>query len=83
MVYEGLPRHRRLHLHGQVATAMEAWLGAEAGTRAVELAYHFEQARQVDGRLTDKAIAYLLQAGRQAERGSANREALRLLPPRP
>jgi tetratricopeptide (TPR) repeat protein len=76
VVYEGLPRHRRLHLHGQVGTAMERWLGAEAGTRAVELAYHFEQARQLDGRLTDKALSYLLVAGRQAERGSANREAL-------
>jgi adenylate cyclase len=42
----------------------------------VELAYHFEQARQLDARLTDKAMSYLLQAGRQAERGSANLEAL-------
>jgi predicted ATPase len=76
VVYEGLPRHRRLHLHGQVGMAMERWLGARAGARAVELAFHFEQARQLDARLTDKAITYLLQAGRQAERGSANREAL-------
>jgi DNA-binding SARP family transcriptional activator/predicted ATPase len=76
VVYGGLPRHRRLHLHGQVGMTMERWLGAEAGTRAVELAFHFEQARQLDARLTDKAIAYLLQAGRQAERQSANPEAL-------
>ena len=72
VVYEGLPRHRRLHLHGQVGTAMERWLGVEAEARAVELAYHFEQARQLDGRLTDKAIAYLLQgpAGPAAVRQS-------------
>jgi predicted ATPase/DNA-binding SARP family transcriptional activator len=76
VVYEGLPRHRCLYLHGQVGLAMERWLGAEAGGRSVELAWHFEQGRQLDERLTDKAIAYLLQAGRQAERQSANQEAL-------
>jgi DNA-binding SARP family transcriptional activator/predicted ATPase len=76
VVYESLPRHRRLYLHGQVGLAMEACIGAEAGTGAVELAWHFEQGRQADERLTDKAITYLLQAGRQAERQSANQEAL-------
>lgn len=75
-VYAGLARQRRLRLHGQVALALEAGLGAEARARAVELAYHFEQARQSDGKLTDKAIAYLLQAGRQAEHQWANQEAL-------
>ena len=50
--------------------------GSAPRARAVELAFHFEQARQLDERLTDKAIAYLLQAGRQAERQSANQEAL-------
>ncbi len=75
-VYAGLARQRRLRLHGRVGLALEAGLGAEAGTRAVELAYHFEQARQVDAGLTDKAIAYLLQAGRQSEHQWANQEAL-------
>ena len=76
VVYEGLPRHRRLYLHGQVGLALERWLGAEAGPRAAELALHFEQARQLDAGLTDKALTYLLQAGRQAERQSANQEAI-------
>lgn len=76
VVYEGLSRHRRLHLHGQVGLALECSLGAEAGARAAELAYHFEQARQLDATLTDKAVAYLLQAGQQAERQSAHREAI-------
>ena len=74
VVYEGLPRHRRLYLHGQVGLALERSLRARAG--AVELAWHFEQARQLDAGLTDKATTYLLQAGRQAERQSANQEAL-------
>ncbi len=76
VVYAGLPRHRRLHLHGQVGLALERDLGAEAGTRVAELAHHFEQARQLDAGLTDKAVAYLLQAGQQAERQSAHREAV-------
>ncbi len=76
VVYTGLPRHRRLHLHGQVGLALERGLGAEAGTRAAELAHHFEQARQADGELTDKAIAYLLQASQQALRQSAGQEAI-------
>ncbi len=76
VVYKGLPRHRRLHLHGQVGLALEHGLGAETGTRAAELAHHFEQARQADGELTDKAIAYLLQASQQALRQSAGQEAM-------
>ncbi|MBM4460682.1 MAG: hypothetical protein FJ011_23470, partial [Chloroflexi bacterium] len=76
VVYAGLPRHRRLHLHGQVGLALERGLGAEAETRAAELAHHFEQARQSDGELTDKAIAYLLQASQQALRQSAGQEAI-------
>ena len=76
VVYAGLPRHRRLSLHGQVGLAMESLLGADAGARAGELAFHFEQARQLDGRLTDKAVGYLLQAGRQAEQQSANQETI-------
>ena len=74
VVYEGLPRHRRLYLHGQVGLALERSLRANAG--AVELAWHFEQARQLDAGLTGKATTYLLQAGQQAERQSANQEAL-------
>ena len=74
VVYEGLPRHRRLYLHGQVGLALERSLRANAG--AVELAWHLEQARQLDAGLTGKATTYLLQAGQQAERQSANQEAL-------
>lgn len=76
VVYAGLPRHRRLRLHGQVGLALERGLGGAAGARAAELAHHFEQARQADGELTDKAIAYLLQASQQALRQSAGQEAI-------
>ncbi len=76
VVYEELPRRQRQYLHGQVGAAIEQLLGAEVGARAGELSFHFEQARQLDGRLTEKAITYLLQAGQQAVRQSANQEAI-------
>jgi DNA-binding SARP family transcriptional activator/predicted ATPase len=76
VIYTDLPRRRRQHLHGQVGTALEELLGAKNGSRAAELAFHFEQAQQLDRRLADKAIAYLLQAGQQAMRQSANQEAI-------
>ncbi len=76
MIYSGLSRRRRQRLHGQVGTALEQLLGAERGSRAAELAFHFEQAQQLDRRLADQAIAYLMQAGQQAVRQSANQEAI-------
>jgi predicted ATPase len=76
VVYNGLSRRRCQHLHGQVGTALEQLLGAGRGPRAAELAFHFEQAQQLDRRLADQAIAYLIQAGQQAVRQSANQEAI-------
>jgi tetratricopeptide (TPR) repeat protein len=40
------------------------------------MAYHFERACRADQSLSDKAVAYLLQAGQQAVRQSAHREAI-------
>lgn len=76
VVFEAIPRHRRLYLHRLAGLEMERWLGPETATRAAELAMHFEHARRLDAELTDKAITYLLEAGRQAERQSANQEAI-------
>lgn len=76
VVYAGLSRHRRQHLHGQVGLALEALLGAGVGPRAAELAFHFEQAQHLDRTLADRAIAYLLQASQQAMRQSASQEAV-------
>jgi adenylate cyclase len=76
VVYEGLPRRRRQHLHGQVGSAMERLLGDEVQARAGELAHHFEQASLLDKSLSGRAVAYLLQAGHQAVRQSANQEAI-------
>jgi adenylate cyclase len=76
VVYGGLPRRQRQYLHGQVGVALEGLLGSEAGARAGELAFHFEQAQQLNGKWTEKAIDYLLQAGNQAVRQSASHEAI-------
>jgi len=76
VVYQDLPRRRRQSLHGQVGAALEQLNEAENGARIGELAFHFEQARQLDGGLTEKAISYLQQAGQQAMRQSANQEAI-------
>ena len=76
VIYEGLPRHRRLYLHGQVGLAMERWLDAEPGPGLWSWPGTSSRPGSWTQRLTDKAIAYLLQAGRQAERQSANQEAL-------
>ena len=76
VVYQALPRHRRCNLHARVGAALETLDAAEPETRAGELAHHFEQACLQDKSLCSKAIHYLLQAGQQAVRQSANQEAV-------
>ena len=76
VVYAGLPRRRRQYLHGQVGAAMEQLFAAEIQEMAGELAFHFEQALQLDPMQTDKAVAYLQQAGDQARRAHAHQEAI-------
>ena len=75
-VYAGMPRRRRQFLHGQAGAAMERLFAAEIKEIAGELAFHFEQARLLDPAVTDKATAYLQQAGDQARRAYAHQEAI-------
>jgi ABC-type oligopeptide transport system substrate-binding subunit len=77
VVYAGIARQRRGHAHAQVGAALESLYGTtEAEALAGELAFHFEQGRQLDKALTEKAISYLLQAGDQARALYAHREAI-------
>jgi ABC-type oligopeptide transport system substrate-binding subunit/DNA-binding SARP family transcriptional activator len=77
IVYAGMPRRRRGHAHAQVGAALESLYGTtEAETLAGELAFHFEQGRQLDKALTEKAISYLLQAGDRARGLYAHQEAI-------
>jgi predicted ATPase len=63
VVYAGMPRRRQQHAHARAGAAMETLYGPEVKALASELAFHFEQGRQLDKTLTEKAIHYLLQAG--------------------
>lgn len=70
-VYNSLDKVERAHLHEAVGTALEALYGEETQEIAVPLARHFQEAA-----ITEKAIAYLLQAGEKAKRSSANEAAV-------
>jgi len=77
VVYAAMPRRHRGHAHARVGAAMERLYGtAEREALAGELAFHFEQGRQLDKALTEKAISYLLQAGDRARGLYAHQEAI-------
>jgi DNA-binding SARP family transcriptional activator/predicted ATPase len=79
-LYGSLDEVERVHLHGQVGTALEQLYGTREGAAATEtiaaigaiapqLARHFEEAKN-----TEKAIHYLHQAGERAVSLSAYQE---------
>ncbi len=70
-LYNGLDEVERAYLHEDVGTVLEALYGDQTEEIAVQLARHFQEAA-----VTDKAIRYLLQAGRRAVRLSAHEEAM-------
>jgi predicted ATPase/DNA-binding SARP family transcriptional activator len=69
-LYHNLAEMERAYLHEAVGSVLEALYGEQTEQVAVQLARHFEQAG-----LTEKAVSYLLQAGKRAARLSANQEA--------
>ncbi|HEU5274652.1 MAG TPA: adenylate/guanylate cyclase domain-containing protein [Xanthobacteraceae bacterium] len=69
--YAGLLKTRRAQLHAAVASALEQHFPAVVQGQPETLARHFTEAGQ-----TDKAIAYWLQAGKNAALRSANLEAI-------
>jgi DNA-binding winged helix-turn-helix (wHTH) protein/predicted ATPase len=71
VLYERVPVARRLRLHRQIGARLEAGYGAQAGTRAAELAMHFDR-----GRDTSRAVTYLQQAAANALRRWAYAEAI-------
>jgi len=76
VVYAGMSRRRRQHAHARVGAAMERLYGAKVEPPAGELAFHFEEGRQHDETLTEKASAYLLGAGDRARGLYAHEEAI-------
>jgi ABC-type oligopeptide transport system substrate-binding subunit/DNA-binding SARP family transcriptional activator len=76
VIYSAIPRRHRQHAHALVGGAMESIYGPEPEELAGELAYHFLEAQRHDKTLTEKAIAYLLQAGDRARTFYAHEEAI-------
>jgi predicted ATPase len=70
-LYGRLDAVERARLHEAVGKEVEALYGEGAAEVAVQLAYHSEAAG-----LADRAVGYLLQAGRRAFQLSANEEAI-------
>jgi predicted ATPase len=70
-VYHSLAEIERVYLHEAVGSVLEALYGTQTERIAVQLARHFEQAG-----LTQKAVTYLLEAGKRAARLSAYQEVL-------
>lgn len=72
--YERVPLQRRQRLHLRIGGRQEKAYGSRAAEFAAELAVHFERGREYQ-----HAIHYLQQAGENAVRRSAQREAVTLL----
>lgn len=70
-LYNNLDEVERSYLHEDVGNVLEELYGDHAEEIAIQLARHFQEAA-----VTDKAIRYLLQAGRRAARLSAHEEAI-------
>jgi predicted ATPase/class 3 adenylate cyclase len=71
VAYASLLKSRRAHLHAAIANALEQQFPDIAQTQPETLAHHLTEAG-----LTEKAIGYWLQAGKNAAQRSANVEAI-------
>ena len=70
-VYSNLTETERTYLHEDIAIALEAMYGEETRKIAPQLAWHFEQAGNLE-----KTFKYLLLAGQQAQILGSNKEAI-------
>jgi DNA-binding winged helix-turn-helix (wHTH) protein/predicted ATPase len=74
VLYGRIGSGRRMRCHRAIGTRLEGAYGVQAGERAAELARHFERGCELA-----RAVHYLRQAGTNALRRSAHREAVALL----
>ena len=70
-VYNNLAETERIYLHEDIALALEEMYGEKAKKIAPQLAWHFEQAGNLE-----KTFEYLLLAGQQAQALGSNKEAI-------
>jgi class 3 adenylate cyclase/predicted ATPase len=69
--YQSLLKSRRQQIHANIASTLESQFSEIAEAEPETLAYHYTAAG-----LTEQAVAYWLKAGQQAQKRSANLEAL-------
>jgi len=69
--YQSLLKSRRQQIHANIASTLESRFSEIAEAEPETLAYHYTAAG-----LTEQAVAYWLKAGQQAQKRSANLEAL-------
>jgi DNA-binding winged helix-turn-helix (wHTH) protein/predicted ATPase len=74
VVYQQMGAGHRARLHRRIGARLEAGYQEQASTHATALALHFER-----GHEQARAVHYLRQAGENATRRSAHREAIALL----
>jgi len=81
VLYDRLPPARRQVLHAQIARRLEQGYGAHAGDFAVELAVHFERARDAVNaiRNLERAAHHCNQRGAHREAAASLRRALELV----
>ena len=70
-VYNDLAETERVYLHEDIALALEEMYGEKAKEIAPQLAWHFEEAGNLE-----KTFEYLLLAGQQAQALGSNKEAI-------
>ena len=70
-VYSNLAETERAYIHEDIALALEAIYSEKAQSIAPQLAWHFEQAGNIE-----KTFEYLLLAGQQAQILGSNKEAI-------
>ncbi|MFN2165771.1 MAG: AAA family ATPase, partial [Anaerolineae bacterium] len=76
VAYAGIPLRHRQHVHARAGRAMETLYASNLEAVAGEMAFHFQEARELDPALTTKTVQYLLLAGDQARLAYAQREAI-------
>jgi tetratricopeptide (TPR) repeat protein len=74
VAYHGMLQERRQALHARIVSAIETLHADRLAEHVERLAHH-----AVHGRVTDKAVRYLRQAGARAVARFANREAVEFL----
>jgi tetratricopeptide (TPR) repeat protein len=76
VLYNEIPLRHRQHLHARIGKAMETIYTPDDESVAGEIAFHYQNATELDQRYASEAIHYLLKAGDLARLAYALDEAI-------